>query len=237
MTTLLLINASARREASDNAARGSHTRHLTRRFVTRWLAARPADAIVVRDVGQSPPTPVTGRWVDAAFTKPERRAPWMIEALAESDALIDELIAADLILAGVPMYNFGVPAQFKAYIDNVVRIGRTFGFDRSREDDPYSALLAGQGKRLVIVSARGDYGYDRGARLAHLNHVEPSLQAVFGFIGINDIRTIAVEYDEFGDERLRASVARAESEIDALADCLLASATEHEANAARQRAA
>ncbi|MFX5956974.1 NAD(P)H-dependent oxidoreductase, partial [Acinetobacter baumannii] len=81
--------------------------------------------------------------------------PWMHDRLAQSDALIDELLAADVIVAGVPMYNFGMPAQFKAYIDNIVRVGRTFGFDRSRAGAPYWPLLAGMNKRLVILSSRG----------------------------------------------------------------------------------
>ena len=65
----------------------------------------------------------------------------MHEVLAESDTLVDELLAADVIVAGVPMYNFGVPAQFKAYIDNIVRVGRTFRFDRSREGEPYWPMV------------------------------------------------------------------------------------------------
>lgn len=229
MSKVLVIDASARPFGSDTHAHGSHTRRLTARFAARWRGRRPADAIVYRDVGQSPPSPVTGEWVHAAFTKPEQREPWMTQALAESDRLINELAAAEVIVAGIPMYNFNVPAQFKAYIDNVVRIGRTFGFDRSRPDDPYTALLAGQGKRLVIVSARGDCGYDHPGRLAHLNHVEPSVRSVFSFIGIADIDTVSVEYDEFADERLGASIAQAEAEIDALVERLLTGAAERSA--------
>jgi len=148
----------------------------------------------------------------------------MHEVLSESDSLVDELIGADLIIAGVPMYNFGPPAQFKAYIDNIVRVGRTFGFDRSRPGEPYWPLLSGQGKRLVILSSRGDYGYDKGQRIARMNHVEPSIRTAFAYIGVTDVESVAVEYDEFADERLQASLARAEAEIDALADRLLADA-------------
>src|SRR5215217_7475116 len=144
---LLRIDSSARSQSSDRSPYGSHTRRLTERFTRGWLQRRPNDVLISRDIGQSPPHPVTEKWISAAFTKPDRREPWMNETLAESDALVDELIAADLIVAGVPMYNFGMPAQFKAYIDNVVRVGRTFGFDRSRTGDPYWPLLAEQGKR------------------------------------------------------------------------------------------
>jgi FMN-dependent NADH-azoreductase len=222
MATLLHIDASARPGRSDQDRFGSHTRRLTARFVGRWTAARPADRIIYRDVGQTPPQPVTGRWIRAAFTKPEQREPWMHEVLAESDALVDELIEADVIVAGVPMYNFGPPAQFKAYIDNVVRVGRTFGFDRSRPGDPYWPLLAEHGKRLVVLSSRGDYGYNASERIHHLNHVEPSVRTAFQYLGVTAFESIAAEYDEFADERLQASLARANAEVDALVERLLA---------------
>jgi FMN-dependent NADH-azoreductase len=221
MTRVLHIDASARTGSSEQHRHGSHTRRLSSRFVSRWRAARPGDEVVYRDVGQTPPSPVTGRWIHAAFTAPGAREPWMQEVLAESDALVDELLGADLIVAGVPMYNFGVPAQFKAYIDNIVRVGRTFGFDRSRPGEPYWPMLAEAGKKLVTLSSRGDFGYGRGERLAHMNHVEPSIRTAFGYIGITDVESVAIEYDEFADERLKASVELAERQVDALVDRLL----------------
>jgi FMN-dependent NADH-azoreductase len=223
---LLRIDSSAR---LDGSGQGSHTRRLTERFVQRWVQHRPNDLVTGRDVGRSPPPPVTADWIRAAFTKPKRREAWMKDALAQSDALVDELIAADLIVAGVPMYNFGMPAQFKAYIDNIVRVGRTFGFDRMRPDDPYSQLLAGMGKRLIVVGSRGDYGYDPGGRLARLNHAEGAVRDVFAFMGVTDFHSVAVEYDEFGDERLTASVAAAERAVDDLVDRLASETQPQEA--------
>jgi FMN-dependent NADH-azoreductase len=222
MTTLLHLDASARPGRSGVDPHGSHTRRLTHRFVERWHTARPQDRLIYRDVGQAPPAPVTGRWIHAAFTAPEARLPWMHEVLAESDALVDELLGADILVLGVPMYNFGVPAQFKAYIDNIVRVGRTFGFDRSRAGDPYWPLLTAYGKRAVVLSARGDYGYAAGERIAHMNHVEASIATALGYIGIRDVRGAAVEYDEYGGERLAASLEAAEIAVDALVDTLLA---------------
>lgn len=216
MATVLHIDSSARPGSSAESRYGSHTRRLTARFVQRWRAARPQDIVVYRDVGQNPPPPVTGEWIHAAFTPPERREPWMKEALATSDALVDELIGADLIVAGVPMYNFNVPAQFKAYIDNIVRVGRTFGFDRTRAGEPYWPMLAGQNKRLVLLSSRGDHGYGRGGRIERMNHVEPSIRTAFAYIGVTDVRGVAIEYDEFADARLQDSIATAEAAVDVL---------------------
>ncbi|EPC03047.1 NAD(P)H dehydrogenase (quinone) [Litchfieldella anticariensis FP35 = DSM 16096] len=218
MTTLLHIDASARPGRSGAQPHGSHSRRLTAHFVEHWQRARPDDRILYRDVGQHPPRPVTGEWIHAAFTKPEERELWMHEALAESEALVDELLEVDVIVAGVPMYNFGVPAGFKAYIDNIVRVGRTFGFDRSRQGVPYWPLLTDMGKRLVVLSARGDFGYEPGHRIGHINHVEPHIRTVFGYLGIDDMHSVAVEYDEFADERLLASLNQAEQRIETLVE-------------------
>ena len=221
MTTLLHIDASARSGRSGTDPHGSHSRRLTDRFVRQWLAAQPDSEVLYRDVGQQPPAPVSAEWIHAAFTPAAQREPWMHEVLRQSDELVDELMRADVIVAGVPMYNFGPPAQFKAYIDNIVRVGRTFGFDRSRAGDPYWPLLADSGKRLIILSSRGDYGYDAGGRVSERNHVEPAVRSAFGYIGITDSHSIAVEYDEFADERLAESIRQAEAAVDELVSKLV----------------
>ena len=216
MTTLLHIDASARLGGSDTARYGSHTRRLTARFVQQWMAAHPGTKVIYRDVAQTPPPPVTGPWIHAAFTPEPAREPWMRETLRTSDALVDELLQADLIVTGVPMYNFGPPAPFKAYIDNIVRVGRTFGFDRRRNGEPYWPLLADAGKRLVLLSSRGDHGYGEGQRLAGRNHVEASVRTAFAYIGVTDAHGVAIEYDEFADQRLADSIRQAEAAVDAL---------------------
>jgi FMN-dependent NADH-azoreductase len=220
MPSILHLDSSARAGRSDRDAHGSHTRRLSASFVERWHASRPHDPIVRRDLGLDPPALISGDWIHAAFTPPERREPWMHEALAHSDTLVDELLAADLIVAGIPMYNFNVPAAFKAYIDQIVRVGRTFGFDRSRNGEPYWPLLAGLGKKLVVLSSRGDYGY--ADRLHASNHVEPSVRTAFAYMGIIDVASVAIEYDEFGGDRLQYSIERAEAASDALVDAMLA---------------
>ena len=219
---LLHIDASARPGRSGTDLHGSHTRRLSARFVERWRKARPADRIDYLDVGRQPPAHVDGRWIHAAFTPPAAREPWMAEALAESDRLVDQLVAADVVVIGLPMYNFSVPAQFKAWIDNIVRVGRTFGFDRSRGAVPYWPLLADAGKRVVLLGARGDHGYDAGGRVAHLNHTESSVRSALGYIGITEVFEAAVESDEFGGEQLADSMRRAEQRADSLVDALIA---------------
>lgn len=222
---ILQIDASARPGISGIDPRGSHTRRLTRRFIERWQEARPQDSVTYRDVGQQPPSPVSGDWIAAAFTRPERRDEAARACLVESDVLVQELLRADVIVVGAPMYNFGLPAQLKAWIDNIVRVGVTFGFDRSRQGEPYWPMLPA-GKRLVILSSRGDYGYDPGGRLEAINLAERGLSVPMGYIGLTQTHSIAIEYDEFGDERLRASIAAAEVAIDDLVGELAQNATE-----------
>ncbi|MDP9969831.1 FMN-dependent NADH-azoreductase [Variovorax paradoxus] len=219
---LLHIDASARPGRSGIDPHGSHTRRLSARFVERWREARPDDRVDYLDVGQHPPAHVDARWIHAAFTVPAEREPWMADALAESDRLVDQLVAADLIVVGLPMYNFSVPAQFKAWIDNIVRVGRTFGFDRARGAVPYWPTLADAGKRMVLLGARGDHGYDPGGRIAHLNHAERTVRSVFGYIGITEVFEVAVECDEFGGEQLAESLRQAERKVDGLVDRLAA---------------
>ncbi|WP_033074238.1 FMN-dependent NADH-azoreductase [Sphingopyxis sp. MWB1] len=217
---ILHIDSSARSGLSGRDRHGSHSRRLTARFLDRWRTARPQDRIIYRDVGAEPPAPVDEAWVAAAFTPPQRRTPEQQARLAESDRLTAELVAADLLVVGAPMYNFGIPAPLKAWIDNIVRVGVTFGFDRSRDGEPYWPMLPG-GKRLVILSSRGDYGYDPGQRLAARNLVEAGLTVPLSYIGLYDWDGVAIEYDEFADDRLAASIAAAEQGVDALADQLM----------------
>ncbi|WP_258546955.1 FMN-dependent NADH-azoreductase [Thalassospira profundimaris] len=221
MTKILHIDSSARPGRSDQKPHGSHTRRLTAQFIQNWLAKRPNTEIIYRDVGANPPQPTTGDWVHAAFTNPDDRETWMHAALRESDQLVDELLSADIIVAGVPMYNFGMPAQMKAWVDNIVRVGRTFGFDRTRGDVPYWPMIDGN-KSIVALSSRGDYGYGPDGRIAHMNFVEGGLFTPLQYIGITDHYGAAIEYDEFADERTQASIHAAEQEVLGLVDQLLA---------------
>lgn len=223
---ILHIDSSARPGVSGRDRHGSHSRRLGERLIRRWSSARPQDEIVYRDVGLAPPSHVDAEWIAAAFSPPGRRSDQQRARLAESDRLVAELMAADLVVIGAPMYNFGMPAPLKAWLDNIVRVGVTFGFDRARAGEPYWPMLP-PGKRLVILGARGDYGYDPGGRQADVNFVEASLKAPLAYIGLRDTDSIAVEFDEFADERLAQSIAAAESSVDALVDRLVAELGEH----------
>ena len=206
MTTLLHIDASGRTSRSISRA-------LSRRFVEGWARARPTDRVIRRDLVEAPPPFVDEAWIAAAFARPPAPA---APALAYSDAAIDELEAADLIVLGTPIYNYGMPARLKAWLDQVVRVRRTFSFDLARGDVPIEPILSG--KRLVVLSSRGEFGFAPGGARAGMNHLDPHLATVAPYLGARpaDIRTIAAEYQEFGDARFTASLAAAEQAVDAL---------------------
>lgn len=221
MTSLLHIDSSARPGRAGEHPHGSHSRRLTHAFVSRWLAARPGDEVIYRDVGTQPPRPVQHEWIPAAFTPAAQRTPAQQAALRESDALVRELQAAEILVVGMPMYNFGMPAPLKAWVDAIVRIGLTFDFDPGLED-PYVPLLADRPRRAVLLTSRGGHGFDAGGASAAVNHADTALRDVLAFIGITDVQTIAIEHEEEGGEALAASVAQALRKVDALADAWLA---------------
>ncbi|MBA2675957.1 NAD(P)H-dependent oxidoreductase [Ramlibacter sp.] len=220
MTTLLHIDSSARAGRAGEHPHGSQSRRLTHAFVSRWLAARPGDEVVYRDLGAMPPRPVHHEWIPSAFTPEPQRTPDQRAALRESDAMVRELKAADVVVIGLPMYNYGMPAPLKAWVDAIVRIAMTFDYDPGRAN-PYVPLLADRPRRAVLLTARGSHGFDAGGAQAALNHADTLLRDVLGFVGITDVHTIAVEHTEEGGATLDASVSDALERIDALAGAWL----------------
>src|SRR6476661_1585648 len=141
MKTLLILNVSGR-------VTRSITRHLTNRFAESWRARNPDGRVLQPDLGLNPPLPVNEGWIVAAAAAPAEHTDAMRESLRLSDALIAEIEAADAIILGTPIYNFGMPAQLKAYFDQIIRPGRTFAVDPGAAN-PYRSLLSP--KPVVVV--------------------------------------------------------------------------------------
>ena len=127
MTTILRIDASARTQ-------DSLTRMLGDRFGKDWKVKRPEDQVIFRDVGMSPPPAISEDWIAAAHTPEEQRSAMQREVVALSDTLIDELERAEIVLIATPMYNYGMAAALKAWVDQVVRIDKPFTFALARGD-------------------------------------------------------------------------------------------------------
>lgn len=197
----------------DSSPRGtrSQSRRMTKEFVEKWQLAHPNDTVTYRDIGRHPVPHVDESWIAAAFSSPEQHTPELQKAISISDQLVDEFLAADIYVIGVPMYNFSVPSTFKAYIDQIVRVGRTVAFEPNDSVNVFKPLVLG--KKMFIVEARGDSGFHPGGKYEKMNHHDPYLVTVFGFIGITDITFIHVENEEYGGDKLAESVARASTKI------------------------
>lgn len=204
MKTLLAIHSSGRTTRSV-------TRGHVARFVQRWRGSAPDFTLVQRDVGVAPPPSVSEPWIAAAFDWPRSR---LDGALRYSETLVEEIESADAIVLGVPMYNFGMPAQLKAYFDQVIRIDRTFSFHPGTEQ-PYRPLLAP--KPCVVIMSLSDEALYPGGALAHLNFVESHLRTLWAFIGIREIEFVRVL-----DTDDRTRTARSLAEVDAAADRMAA---------------
>lgn len=207
MTTVLKIDASAR-------VTRSLSRGLSAAFIDKWLSIRPNDTLITRDVGLSPPPAISEAWIAAAFTPPAERTADQRETLQMSDQLIDELEPADIIVMATPMYNYGMPAALKAWVDQVIRIGRTFSFDLARGEQPIEPILSG--KILVILAASGEGGFNPGGAHANINHLDPHIVTASRLFGVSEHHGIRIEYQEFGDDRHHQSIQAAHAAIPGL---------------------
>ncbi|MCC5670636.1 FMN-dependent NADH-azoreductase [Nostoc sp. CHAB 5784] len=190
MVNILHIDSSPRGERS-------HSRELSKEFVSSWKAAHPEDAIAYRDIGRHTIPHVNEAWIASAFSPPETHTPELTEALRISDELIDEFLAADRYVFGVPMYNFNIPSTFKAYIDQIVRINRTVAI----EAQGFRGLV--EGKKAVIITARGG-DFSATSPFVAYDFQEPYLRTIFGFIGITDIQFINANSLNGGDARTQS---------------------------------
>ncbi|MGH1441139.1 MAG: FMN-dependent NADH-azoreductase [Cellvibrionaceae bacterium] len=213
MTTLLHIDASARQTRSIS-------RELSNKFITTWKEQRPEDEVIRRDVGLNPPPATTEAWIASVFTSPVERTPEQVAEVALSDQLIDELDRADIIVLGAPMYNYGMPTALKAWVDQVVRVGKTFSFDLSRGDYPLEPIMSG--KTLVLLSSCGEFGFQPGGIRETMNHFDTHINTIKHYLGVEVMHHIYAEYQEFGDDRHDNSVKEAHAAAVKLTHTLIA---------------
>mgnify|MGYP005849928667 CR=1 FL=1 len=196
----------------DSSPRGdrSISRMLAKTFVQHWQTAHPDSTITYRDIGHYPVPFITEEWIAASFTPAEQHTPELAEAIRLSNELIDEFLAADCYVFSIPMYNFGIPANFKAYVDQIVRAGRTFTIDETG----YKGLV--HGKKAIFILAQGGT-YPEGSPAQSYDLQTPYLKLVFGFMGVTDIEFVyADNLMDKGEEREQA-IASAQARLQALA--------------------
>lgn len=183
---ILHVDASARQA-------GSVSRELSQHLVD--ALSETETQVTKRDIGLTPLPLISETWVGANFTPEENRTDSQKQVLELSDTLIAELEAADTLVLGVPIYNFGVPAAFKAWVDLIARARKTFKYT---ESGPVGLL---EGKKAYVVIASG--GTQSGSEI---DFATPYVRHVLGFVGIHDVTIIAADQlMSTGDEKLNAA--------------------------------
>jgi len=162
----------------------SVSRELTREFVSNWKASHPTGNVINRDLAANPPKPVDQAWIYAAFTPEAAQQPEQKALLAYSEESIAELEHADEYVIGVAMHNFSIPSVLKLWIDQVLRVGRTFSYGGA--DGPKGLL---SGKKATVLVATGGV-YDEGTPYAAFNFIDPYLRTILGFVGITDVKFV-----------------------------------------------
>jgi len=198
MKTLLQIQASI-------FSNDGQSSRLAERFVSQWRAANPGAEVITRDLARDPVPHLTAERFQAFLAKPEERTLQQDADAAYSDTLIDELKRADVIVLGLPMYNFGLPSSLKAYFDHIARAGRTFSYT---EKGPVGLLT---GKKAYVFATRG--GLYAGSAL---DTQTPYVRDFLRFLGINDVEFVYAEGLGMGDAAKDAALTKAESAIGSL---------------------
>ena len=181
----------------------SVSRRLSQVVVEQLTRAAPSLQLIRRDLGAAAPAAVTGLEAQAFFTPPADRTAEQVRALAASDALTEELLQADTVVLGTPMYNFNVPASLKAWIDYVVRPGKTF----RRVANGNLEGLCGDKKVYVCTASSGK------SRGTDMDHLHPYLDVIFAFIGIKDLVYFDTEGLAWGEQEREQSINRALASI------------------------
>lgn len=197
--TILKIDSSPTGERSVS-------RKLTAKVVAELRARHPGSKVIERDLAANPLPHLSGLTVGAFFTPPEQRNAALATAIELSDQAVDEVLASDVIVIGAPMHNFGIPSSLKAWIDHIVRTGRTVRYGPS---GPVGLVPAG--KKVIVVSARGGR-YTEGP-MQTLDHQESYLKSVLEFIGLRDITFVRAEGVGSGPDGASAAIQAAEAQV------------------------
>ena len=195
MTNILRVESSIKGEASVS-------RKLTDRIVARLTAADPDATVTLRDLSTGVPH-IDGDWIGAVYTPAEARSPEQADRATYSDTLLAEIRAADTLVIALPVYNFGVPAPLKGWIDHLARKGETFQYS----DTGPEGLL--KGKRAIVALSSD------GTRIgSEIDFASGYIRHMLGFFGITDVDFVAADQMVFGPEE---TLKKAEAQIDALA--------------------
>ena len=188
MTQILRIDSSSR-PAGDPASGigGSYSRWLADLVAAEISHAEPSARFIHRDLAISPVPHIANETIQGYYTPASEMTEALQKATALSDELIREIEIADTLLLSIPIYNFSLPSALKAWIDQVVRIGRTFSYEQGN----FTGLL--QGKNAYVCYAYGAAGYDKQGPLASYDAMSPYVKLILNFIGVTDVTEFSIE--------------------------------------------
>lgn len=195
MTNILFVTSSPRGDAS-------HSTQVAERVLADIVARTPKVSVVRRDLARDPLPHVDEAYLGAVFGAPESRSEAQKALVALSDTLVDELMAADIVVIASAMINFTITSTLKTWLDYIARSGRTFGYV---DGAPVGFVT---GKRVVLVEAKGGI-YSDGAMKPN-DFQEPYLRYMLGFLGMTDVEVINIEGVAFGPDHAKRAVVAAE---------------------------
>ena len=204
MNTLLIVNSSPRSN--------SISRKLTQQFAEDWKARHPKGQIIERDLSDGAIPYLSESWIEAAYTPEAQRTLVQRNLLALSDTLIAEIFAADVILLGIPMHNFSVPATFKAWIDQIARAGKTFSYT----DKGPKGLLPSNKKVVAVLSRGGVYAPEGmpGAMDFQVSY----LRQILGLIGLTDITFVHADRQGMGGQAAQLATEKAIQQVSSVVE-------------------
>lgn len=198
MTKILHINSSVRNN-------GSVSRQLTAEFIGKLKDAQPNAQITERDLAATPIPHLSEQMMGAFFTPAEQRTPEQAATVSLSDELLAELLDADVIVIGAPMYNFSVASSLKAWIDHVARAGITFKYTA---EGPVGLV---QNKKVYVFTSRGGV-YSQGPG-KEMDFHETYLRGVLAFMGMTDVSFIHTEGLGMGAEAVERAMEQSRKTI------------------------
>jgi FMN-dependent NADH-azoreductase len=196
----------------DSSVLGLHSasRALSAEIVARQVALHPGIKVVHRDLAADAALHLSSAHL-AAWQGGAVEDALLGADLAKGGAYLEELVAADIVVIGAPMYNFSIPSQLKAWIDRVVIAGKTFRYGANGAEG-----LLSKNTKVFIASSRGNV-YSPGSPVAALEHHESYLTGVLSFIGLTDVTVVRAEGLAFGADAKEAAMSRARENIAAMA--------------------
>ena len=198
---ILHVTSSARGNAS-------YSNRVAAQVIDEISARNPGATVVVRDLVREPLPHIDDDFVAATRSPAGPQTELQRAQRAQSDVLVDELVASDVVVIAAPMINFTIPSNLKAWIDYVARAGRTFSYS---EKGPQGLVT---GKQVILVVARGGTYAENNA----LDFQVPYLKGVLGFLGMTDVEVIEVEGTAYGPEAAEKAVAAATAKLHAQCD-------------------